>query len=62
MPARGRFLPGGGGFSEEGLTTSQYLIPVASFQQNVRTSSWHATALKVGSGVPVTLIAHVVCA
>ena len=29
----GKFLPGAGGFSEEGVTTSQYLIPVSSFQQ-----------------------------
>ena len=32
-PVGGKFLPGGGGFSEEGLTSSQYLIPVQSFQQ-----------------------------
>jgi hypothetical protein len=55
----GRFYPGGGGFSEEGLTTSQYLIPVSSFQQGA--NNWHASALKVGSGVPVTLVAHTVC-
>lgn len=56
----GRFLPGGGGFSEQGLTTSQYLIPVTSHQQTGGTV-WHAHALKVGSGVPVTLTAHLVC-
>jgi hypothetical protein len=55
----GRFLPGGGGFSEEGLTTSQYLIPVSFFQQG--DDSWHASGLKVGSGVPVTLEVHTVC-
>ena len=57
---KGRFLPGGGGFSEEGLTGSQYLIPVDSHQQSGGTG-WHVTALKVGSGVPVTLIAHQAC-
>jgi hypothetical protein len=55
----GKFYPGGGGFSEEGMTTSQYLIPVSSFQQGA--NNWHAQALKVGSGVPVTLVAHTVC-
>jgi hypothetical protein len=57
---KGRFLPGGGGFSEEGLTTSQYLIPVTSHQQGGGTV-WHAHALKVGTGVPVTFRAHAVC-
>jgi hypothetical protein len=56
----GRFLPGGGGFSSEGLTTSQYLIPVDSHQQSGGTG-WHVNAIKVGSGVPVTLIGHAVC-
>lgn len=56
----GKFLPGGGGFSEEGTTTSQYLIPVSSHQQSGGTV-WHAQALKVGSGVPVTFRAHLVC-
>jgi hypothetical protein len=56
----GKFLPGGGGFSEEGLTTSQYLIPVEFHQQDVG-RGWHANAIKVGSGVPVTLRAHLVC-
>jgi len=59
-PAKGRFLPGGGGFSEEGLTTTQYLIPVGSHQQGSGTG-WHTDGLKVGSGVPVTLRAHLVC-
>lgn len=57
---RGTFT-GGGGFSEQGLTTSQYLIPVESHKLS-GWASWHANALKVGSGVPVTLIAHAVCA
>jgi hypothetical protein len=56
----GKFLPGGGGFSEEGGTTSQYLIPVDSVSQGGGTG-WHATAIKVGSGVPITLRAHLVC-
>src|SRR5262249_17518093 len=51
---QGRFLPGGGGFSERGLTPSQYLIPVDSHQQGGGTG-WHVTALKAGSGVPVEL-------
>ncbi len=34
-PNKGRFIPGGGGFSEKGATSSQYLIPVASHQQNL---------------------------
>jgi hypothetical protein len=57
---KGKFLPGGGGFSEEGLTTSQYLIPVTSHQQSGGTV-WHAHGLKVGSGVPVTMISYLVC-
>jgi hypothetical protein len=52
---------GGGGFSEEGLTTSRYLIPVESHKLS-GWASWHANALIVGSGVPVTLSAHAVCA
>lgn len=56
----GKFLPGAGGFSEEGVTTSQYLIPVDSVSQSGGTG-WHATAIKVGSGVPITLRAHLVC-
>ena len=56
----GKFLPGAGGFSEEGVTTSQYLIPVDSFSQSGGTG-WHATAIKVGSGVPITLSAHLLC-
>ena len=59
-PVGGKFLPGGGGFSEEGLTSSQYLIPVQSFQQGSGIG-WRVSAIKVGSGVPVTLIAHTVC-
>jgi hypothetical protein len=57
---KGRFLPGGGGFSEQGLSTSQYLIPVTSHQQSGGTV-WHAHALKVGSGVAVRLNARLVC-
>jgi hypothetical protein len=56
----GKFLPGGGGFSEEGATSSQYLIPVDSVSQSSGTG-WHATGIKVGSGVPITLRAHLVC-
>src|SRR5262245_56462991 len=56
----GKFLPGAGGFSEEGVTTSQYLIPIDSFSQSSGTG-WHATAIKVGSGVPITLRAHLLC-
>jgi hypothetical protein len=56
----GKFLPGAGGFSEEGVTTSQYMIPVDSFSQSGGTG-WHATAIKVGSGVPIMLRAHLVC-
>ncbi len=56
----GKFLPGAGGFSEEGVTTSQYLIPVDSFSQSGGTG-WHATAIKVGSGAPITLRAHLLC-
>ena len=52
---------GGGGFSEEGLTTSRYLIPVESHKLS-GWASWHANALIVGSGVPVMLSAHAVCA
>ena len=59
-PVGGRFRPGGGGFSEEGLTGSQYLIPVDSHQQSGGIG-WHVTAIKVGSGIPVVLIAHQVC-
>lgn len=56
----GRFLPGGGGFSEEGLTDSQYLIPVDSHEQNGGIG-WHVNAIKTGSGVAVRLRAHHVC-
>ena len=59
-PVVGKFVPGGGGFSEEGLTSSQYLIPVDSHQQSAGIG-WHVSAIKVGSGIPVTLIAHTVC-
>jgi hypothetical protein len=59
-PRKGRFIPGGGGFSQQGLTTSQYLIPVTSHQQGGGTS-WHAHAIKVGSGVPVGLTAVLLC-
>ena len=59
-PLGGRFLPGGGGFSEEGLTSSQYLIPVDSNQQEAGIG-WHVSAIKVGSGVRVSLIADTVC-
>ena len=55
-----KFLPGAGGFSEEGVNTSQYLIPVDSFSQSGGTG-WHATAIKVGSGVPIALRAHLLC-
>ena len=57
---RGRFLPGGGGFSEEGMTTSQYLVPVDSVSTSGGTG-WHTTGIKVGSGVPVTLRTHLAC-
>jgi hypothetical protein len=57
---KGRFLPGGGGFSETGSTTSQYLIPVTSHQQGGGTI-WHAHGLKVGSGVSVSMTAYLVC-
>ena len=57
---KGRVLPGGGGFSEQGPTTSQYLIPVTSHQQGEGTV-WHSHALKVGSGVPVGLSAVLLC-
>jgi hypothetical protein len=59
-PNKGRFIPGGGGFSEQGATASQYLIPVTSHSQGSG-RSWHAHALKVGSGVPVSLSAVLLC-
>ena len=59
-PNKGRFIPGGGGFSEQGATASQYLIPVTSHQQSGGTV-WHSHALKVGSGVPVGLSAVLLC-
>jgi hypothetical protein len=59
-PNKGRFIPGGGGFSEQGATASQYLIPVTSHQQSGGTV-WHAHALKVGSGIPVGLSAVLLC-
>jgi hypothetical protein len=49
---RGRFVPDAGGFSEQGLTSSQYLIPTQSRQ---RGGGWFAAALKVGTGIPVGL-------
>jgi hypothetical protein len=59
-PRRGRFIPGGGGFSEEGATPSQYLIPTDSHQQSTG-GSWHITAVKVGGGIPVRLRAILLC-
>jgi hypothetical protein len=59
-PNKGQFIPGGGGFSEQGATASQYLIPVTSHQQSGGTV-WHAHALKVGSGIPVGLSAVLLC-
>ena len=56
----GRFTPGGGGFSELGATPSQYLVPTDSNQQSGGTES-HADAVKVGSGIPVTLQAILLC-
>jgi hypothetical protein len=59
-PREGRFIPGGGGFSEQGATSSQYLIPKDSNQQSGGTV-WHVDAIKVGSGIPVTLKAVLLC-
>ena len=59
-PRKGRFIPGGGGFSETGATPSQYLIPTDSHQQSTG-MSWHITAVKVGSGIPVALNAIQLC-
>ena len=54
----GEFVPGVGGFSEQGLTPSQYLIPTFLRSSPVE---WHANAIKVGSGTPVTLSAVTLC-
>ncbi len=54
----GRFTPGGGGFSQQGLTTSQYLIPTKS---RPTPFVWTAHAIKAGSGTPVTLVAVALC-
>ena len=59
-PRKGRFIPGAGGFSEQGATPSQYLIPTDSHQQSAG-RSWHITAVKVGSGIPVRLDAVQLC-
>ena len=59
-PNKGRFIPGGGGFFEQGATASQYLIPVTSHSQGSG-RAWHAHALKVGSGVPIQLRAVLLC-
>jgi hypothetical protein len=59
-PNKGRFIPGGGGFFEQGATASQYLIPVTSHSQGSG-RSWHAHALKVGSELPVGLSAVLLC-
>jgi hypothetical protein len=59
-PFRGRFIPGGGGFSEQGATSSQYLIPTSSGQQSAGTV-WHVDAIKIGSGLPVALQAILLC-
>jgi hypothetical protein len=54
----GRFVPDAGGFSEQGLTSSQYLIPTESRQ---RGGGWFVGAIKVGSGIPVELDTAAFC-
>jgi hypothetical protein len=68
-----QFAPGGGGFEQQGISSSQYLIPNQSLQRpsvpgtskplppGYRGNVWDAHGLKVGNGTPVTLVAVALC-
>ena len=54
----GEFVPGAGGFSQQGATPSQYLVPTFIRSAPVE---WRVRAIKVGSGTPVALSAVTLC-
>lgn len=69
----GQFAPGGGGFQQQNVTPTQYLVPIRSSQRPTTPAStkplppgyygnvWQAHGLKVGSGTPVTMLAVGLC-